>query len=263
MKRIILFFLISTLLLGCTKTQQHEIIPPHTPAQRIMEVPVWFFEPPSGDYMLGMSRLSHLSINMEAAAFENAVVNYCRNRSSFLINKKALRESEILPAGGEAKFQLVVSSHPPMLYETKEKLKKLDHFWFYDMFVGLYGKTRTDTTRLIIVLNEEIDAPNPEWFKNGLRLKDNELFACVRADSHDGILAWNKALDACRLKMAEYIETEVTASIYHINEQEDKLLSLETTRKMGEMQLSRVYMRRYLSSGGPGYCVFLEMRMKL
>ncbi|MCF7918409.1 MAG: hypothetical protein K9N06_00665 [Candidatus Cloacimonetes bacterium] len=261
----LLIIVLILLLTGCAAQEREIVIEEPESRTRIMEIPAWFLELPAGDYVIGISKLSFMNLEMEMAAFQNAVVSYCRNHSSYIVNNQAIRESEILMASGEARFRVIVSSEPQMLQAASEKLVKLDSFWFYDNYIGLYGwaDAAFDKRRLGIEIIEEPDAAEPEWYSAELRRNEDKLTAAAAGISFDAISAWAKAQDAVRIRLAEYLETDVSGSVYHINEMEDRLITLETTKRMGAMNLKRCYMRRYLGSGGPGYTVYLQMEMQL
>ena len=239
--KYLLIVLVIAVMSSCATPQAEVIVEKPQLKVSVLTLPVWFLEPPSGNYVLGISRLSFKNLEMETAAFQNAVVSYCRNHNSYIVNNQALRESEIVMTASTANFRVIVSSEPQKLQEVKEKLEKLDSFWFYDNYVGLYGIKNSviDKRRIELEIVEEADAKDPGWYKDGLEKKEDEILAAGNATSYDAVSAWGKALDSVRVKLAGYMELDVGATVYHINEMEDKLITLETTKRMGAMNLKR------------------------
>lgn len=265
MKKLILLLFIFVLLAGCAGKKKSIETPSKSGKVQTLQVPAWFLEPPEGNYVLGLSKLSIENLEMKTAAFQHGVVQYCRNQSSYIVNKKAMRESEYKFVPGSAGYQIIVNSNPDLLKSVSEKLELLDSFWFFDNYIGLYGMNASsfNNSKVSISFSESFDNKKPEWFKSGLHKKGSQIFVNVRADSYSLDYAWQKAYDAARVKLAAYLETDVSSTVYHINEKEDKLIALETTKKMGRISLNRCYAKRYIGSGGPGYCVFLQIGMEL
>lgn len=265
MKKSLITFLLTFLIIaGCAHKKNLPEEPVIKEKIRTVQVPQWFIDLPSGDYAIGISKLSIRNLEMKTAAFQNAVVQFCRNQSSFIVNKKALRETE-LSLSGNADFQVVVNSNPQLLRTISEELVLIDEFWFYDNYIGLFGLQETEIDKSLIELSYS-DDPNkdiPGWYHYELQKESGIINATVRADSYSLESAWQKALDNARLKLAAFLETDVSSSVYHINEKMDKLITLETTRKMENIQVKRCFVKRYLGSGGPGYAVYIETGMKI
>lgn len=265
MKRCALILIIITILSACSRNREAIEEPQQEVTQSTVQVPIWFLQPPQGDFSIGISKLSVHNLQMKTAALQNAVVQYCRNNSSYIVNKKAFRETDFSTNGGTAEFQLIVNSEPELLHSAAENLKLLDDFWFFDNYIGLYGYNSTDIdTNLVMISFSEIpEGDTPDWFGEDIYLDGANLLTNIRADSHSLEFAWVKAMDLARIELAGWLETGVSSTIYQVNEKIDKLVALETTRKMRNINLKHCYIKRYNGSGGPGYAVFIQAGIKI
>ncbi len=250
-------------LTGCAghgnKTLEENLIP----RGRYMPIPNWFISVPAGDFCFGTAKLTVNDPEVKMSALQNATVNYCKNNNCYVVNKKAIRNTQITPESGTREFQVVVTSDPEQLYKIRDNLQLLDYFWLYDNFIGIYstGNSIIDTSRIEVWINEKNGYYYPEWFKGDLFIEAGQVFTDVACNSHDLFNAWQEALDAGRVSLAGYSKIKVDASVYHINGVRDKLIALETSLKMNNMSIDKIFIRRYLGSGGPGYAVYLRMAL--
>jgi hypothetical protein len=260
MKKLILLILAMGLL-SCAHQQKPEPVTPE-PQGRQIEVPAWFLDFPAGDYCLGIAKLT--LFDAEISARLNATVNYSRNNNCYVVNKKAIRESERTAGSGKAEFKVVVSGDTEQLRAIHEKLQLLDSFWFYDNFIGIYSmqKSAIDSTRQSVWFCEEAGRFLPEWYNDRLISSSDMVTTDVQASSHDLVSAFSEAFEAARISLAGYRNIKVDGKAWHINGLRDRLVSLETLVKLNRMNINKIAVRRYLGSGGPGYQVYLRMGME-
>jgi hypothetical protein len=256
-------FILALLQISCTTNIIEEKNAIKKPVGRYLEIPGWFIDFPKDDYSLGISKLSLDNLEVKTSALQNAAVNYCRNKNSYVVNKEAIRNTEQYYGSGKREFQVVVTSNPQQLHEAAKNLRLTDYFWFYDNFVGLYGfrESAIDTTRFSVWINEENITYRPDWFHEEIMISDNGIYADVWGTSHELIYAWRNALDKGRVKLAGYSQIKVDATIYNSPGMHDKLVSLETSTKIQDMIIDKIYARRYQGSGGAGYEVYVRMTL--
>ncbi|MDP8211285.1 MAG: hypothetical protein RAO94_02920 [Candidatus Stygibacter australis] len=263
MRRLFLILIIIPLLTGCASQPRKAVIP-EAPVGRYLKIPQWFINIPEGDFTFGFAKLTVNKEAMMISALQDATVTYCRNHNCYVVNKRAIRDTQIGAGSGEQEFQVIVSSEPQQLYDIRDRLQLLDYFWFYDNFIGIFslGQTQIDSTRIDIWCEEAYPGSNPEWYIGDLIVEEEQVLCDVHTTSSDLIDAWQKAVDKGRVKLAGYNKIKVDASVWHINNERDKLISLETSLKMNQIEIDKIYFRRYYGSGGPAYSVWLRMSME-
>ncbi len=262
MKNLV-WIIIIIFLTGCAGHGNKKVNENLIPLGRYMPIPNWFLSVPAGDFCFGTAKLTVNDPEVKMSALQNATVNYCKNNNCYVVKKKAIRNTQITPGSGTREFKVVVTSDPAQLHEISDNLKLLDYFWLYDNFIGIYSTSKSiiDTSRTEVWINEKNEIYYPEWFKGDLFIEAEQVFTDVVCNSHDFIDAWQEALDAGRINLAGYSKIRVDASVYYINGVRDKMIALETSLKMNNMSIDKIFVRRYLGSGGPGYTVYLRMAM--
>jgi len=263
MKKYFLVFLIIPLLVSCAGHQK-ELDHPEILKGRYLQIPQWFIDMPEGDFCLGFAKLTVNEEAIRISALQDATVTYSRNHNCYVVNKRAIRDTQINNDSGEQEFQVVVTSEPQQLYDIRDRLQLLDHFWFYDNFIGIYSLDHSlvDSTRVKIWCDESNTRSVPDWYYGDLKVEDKQVYCDVSAISSDLIDAWQKAIDKGRVELAGYNKIKVDASVWHINGERDKLISLETSLKMNQIEIDKVHFRRYYGNGGPGYSAYLRMSIK-
>ena len=263
MRRLFLILIIIPLLTGCASQPRKAVIP-EAPVGRYLKIPQWFINIPEGDFTFGFAKLTVNKEAMMISALQDATVTYCRNHNCYVVNKRAIRDTQIGAGSGEQEFQVIVSSEPQQLYDIRDRLQLLDYFWFYDNFIGIYSLDHSlvDSTRVEIWCDESNTQSVPDWYYGDLKVEDKQVYCDVYAISSELIDAWQKAIDEGRVQLAGYNKIKVDASVWHINDERDKLISLETSLKMNQIEIDKIYFRRYYGSGGPAYSVWLRMSME-
>jgi len=236
----------------------------NAPQGRYLQVPRWFLSIPDGDFCLGFAKLTINDTAVKTSALQDATVTYCRNHNCYVVNKRAMRDTQINNGSGKQEFQVLVTSEPQQLYDIRDNLQLLDSFWFYDNFIGIYSinHSQVDTTRVETWCDEANTKNKPDWYTGELIINENQVYSDVFAGSSDLIDAWQKAIDKGRVELAGYNKIRVDASVWHINGKRDKMIALETSLKMNRIDFDKLSLKRYQGSGGPGYFVHLRMSME-
>ncbi|MCF7911029.1 MAG: hypothetical protein K9M99_00750 [Candidatus Cloacimonetes bacterium] len=259
-----LLWLVIMILLISSCAQHCKSQSPAAKAQgRYIKVPRWFTSMPQGDFCLGFAKLTVNEAAVKISALQDATVSYCRDHNCYVVNKRAIRDTQINNGSGEQEFQVLVTSEPQQLYDIRDNLQLLDYFWFYDNFIGIYSlnHSQIDTTRVDVWCDEANTKKSPEWYTADLTITEDQVYSDVYASSSDLIDAWQRAVDNGRVKLASYNKIKVDASVWHINGERDKMIALETSYKMNRININKLFLKRYQGPGGPGYSVHLRMSM--
>ncbi|MBN1327613.1 MAG: hypothetical protein JW996_06660 [Candidatus Cloacimonetes bacterium] len=252
MKKIIPILLL--VILGCAPEKQHYKKDNYIHKFEVVALPQWIYEiPPGGDFVIGVSQKSFARDDMIDAAKQFAAVIKSRNSGSYNITKYASSNEEVRT------FTLNVSSSPEETHRIYNSLELIDEAAFYDFFIALFG---TPESAMAENYKTKIIRNYPDWFpENSLIIQENSILSYASASSSNLVSAWERAAEIARLELAKYLEKQVTGGIISTDEEIDKLIILETNRKLINMDITRSFIFSELNDALLSYKVYLEMRM--
>ncbi len=255
---LILFFFV----IGCSAPNYYEYYEKESVHKIEMEkLPEWVYNlPVEGDYVVGISKKSFEKEKMIESAKQMAAVSKSRNTGSFAIEKFASKDSEDILKEGKVKFRLNVSSSPKEIENIFDNLNLVDETFFFDYYLGLFSTKRNDVED---VYKKKYISNQPEWFSGEkIKIEEKIIFSYSFASSYDLIIAWEKAAEQTRLAIANYLEKEVQGIVESTNENIEKIIALETAKKIEKMEIIRSFIISEMKDSLLSYKVFLEMKME-
>lgn len=255
-----LFLILSLLLLiSCQTAQLEEIEQPLN--KRVTGLnPLWLYELPVGsDYIIGISQCNHDTLTVENAAREMASVMKSRNTGSYTIQKFSQTDAENIQKSGNASFNLNVGT-PEEAKENFKKLHIIDSHKLNHYFIGLYSIA---TSEIEDKYKKKEIRSFPKWYQEN-KIEDNSGYLTTWASdgSYDLITAWEKAAEVARYQIADYLEKDVSAGLFSNNEDITKKISIETTRKLANLEITRSYIVTEKYDTLYSYKIYLEMKMR-
>ena len=260
MKKIFFYFTAFVLVFGCASSDYFYY--ERSPVHKIVgePLPEWVYKLPEGNFVIGISRKTADKEEMIDAAKQMAAVIMSRNKASFTVDKSAYRNSEDIMKSGKAQLKINVSFSPKETEKIYSELKMADQTFYFNYFIALFSTSE-------ITLNDDYKKknylPEPSWLaENKITKENHKLKTYVSATSSDLIIAWEKAAEKARLQIADYLEKNVEGLVKSKNEEIEKLITLETNKIIGNLRISRSYIRTEMKDSLIGYTVYLEMEMK-
>ncbi|HHE38440.1 MAG TPA: hypothetical protein ENL20_07680 [Candidatus Cloacimonetes bacterium] len=262
MQKLINLILILFFMIGCSTHRSYEYYEKESIHKiEMQKLPEWiYYLPAEGDYIVGISKKSFEKEKMVESAKQMAAVSKSRNKGSFAIEKYASKDSEYILKEGKVKFRLNVSSSPQEIEKIFDTLNLVDETFFFDYYIGLFSTKRNDIEN---VHKKKYIANQPEWFsEEKIKIEGNTIFSYSSTSSYDLIVAWEKASEQTRLEIANYLEKEVQGMVESTNENIEKIIALETAKKIENMTITRSYIISEMKNSLLSYKVFLEMKME-
>lgn len=257
---LIILIVLIILLNACAPQKQHYKKESFIHKIESGNLPTWVYElPVPGDYVVGIAQRSFDPEKTIADAREMATVIKCRNTGSYAIERFASAESSDIIKDGNVVFKLNVCSDPEEMQQIYEDLILVDEEHYYDFYIALFS--RTDST----VANKyktRIIANFPSWFEDR-KIIDNEdtIITYARDSSSDLATAWERCAESARQQLAKYLEKDVLGGIYSLNDDVQKKINIETTRKLFRMEISRCFIQSEMKDALYSYKVYMEMTM--
>jgi len=258
MKQIILFIII-LLLISCSS----EIVLVKQPALKKMGIeplPCWVYElPAESDYIIGVSARSFDHDSMFDAARQMAAVMKSRNKGSFTIDRFSISSGSNILREGKAVFQLNVAE-PNETLRIYESLNLIDETYLYDHYIALFSETELSIPESFCqkkIINF------PDWYsKDEIIIEDEYLLSHAQDGSYNLVTAWEKTAEKARYELAKYLEKEVKSIVLSQNENIEKNIAVESTKKLVNLEITRTFiiMKNYDSL--ISYQVYLEIKMK-
>ena len=247
------------ILLGCaSQTEFEEVKMIHK--IEYPQLPGWVYELPTGDYVIGIARKSFDEGEMKDAAKQMAAVMKSRNEASYSIEKFASITTEDLLRDGKAEFRLNVSASPETTHNIYETLKMVDEVFFFDYYLALFSLQNDNVAEKY---KKKFVANLPDWYeRNKIAVENSHIISYASGSSSNLISAWESSAEIARLEIAKYIEKDVQSALISIDEEMEKSLALETTKKLIEMKIRRCFISSELHDNLRSYKVFMEMVME-
>jgi len=261
MKRIFFGAFCLLLLAGCITHQgsykeKNELA---LKQMKTMPLPRWMYQRPTGNYVIGLSHKTKNPAAMQDAAKQSAAVNLSRNTDAIAIVNTATANSSQMLSSGSVHFNLVVSASPQLLKQKFTALNLVDECTYYENYIGLYSTTATSVGEQ---WTAETTQPRPSWADDlGLKLTDTQVISRAFGRSSDMILAWDKAMDAARQNIAQYLEKEVMGGVISTGTKVEKKISVETRIRVGKMCVSRSHVEAQIANSLLSYFVYVEVVM--
>jgi hypothetical protein len=247
------------ILLGCaSQTEFEEVKMIHKIEYPFF--PGWVYELPAGDYVIGMARKSFDEDEMKDAAKQMAAVMKSRNEASYSIEKFASTTTEDLLRDGKAEFYLNVSASPETTRRIYESLQVVDEEFFFDYYLALFSIQNDNVAEKY---KKRFVTNFPDWYeRNKIVVENVHIVSYASGSSSHLINAWESAAENARLEIAKYLEKDVQTALISIDEEMEKSLALETTKKLIEMKIRRCFISSELHDNLRSYKVFMEMVIK-
>lgn len=223
-------------------------------------LPCWLYQlPEEGDYVVGIAPRNFDKESMQDAARQMAAVMHSRNAGSFTINKFARTSGSDRYKEGTGRFRLNVAE-PETTQKIYERLNLIDETYLYDNYIALFSLV----TKEIAESYCKKQVQNfPGWFKkDDIILSDDAIFSHSFESSHDLTTAWEKAAEKARLQLAKYLEKDVQSYVLSRDENIEKQIAIESSRKLLNMNISRSFILMKNFDSLISYEVYLEMRME-
>ena len=258
MKKIF-FLLILVFIMSCS-SEISFMERPSIKKIKVEPLPCWAYElPVKGDYIIGISARNFDNDSMIDAARQMAAVMKSRNKGSFTIDRLALSSGSDIIKEGKAKFQLNVAE-PDETLKIYNSLTLIDETYLYDHYIALFSETRTSIPESFCQKKIE---NLPEWYsKDEVIIEDEHILSYAQEGSYNLVMAWEKTAEKARYEIAKYLEKDVQGKVISKNENIDKNIAIESTKKLVNIEITRsfIIMRNYDSL--ISYQVYLELRMK-
>ncbi len=257
-----LIFILLFFVIGCSTHQSYEYYEKESVHKiKMRKLPEWVYNLPiEGDYVVGISKKSFEKEDMIESAKQMAAVSKSRNTGSFAIEKFVSKDAEDILKERKVKFRLNVSSSPREIENIFDRLNLVDETFFFDYFIGLFSTKRNDVED---VHKKKYISNQPEWFsEEKIKIEENKILSYSSASSYDLIIAWEKASEKTRLAIANYLEKEVQGKVESTNENIEKIIALETAKKIEKMKITKSFIVSEMKDSLLSYKVFLEMKME-
>ncbi|MBC8384625.1 MAG: hypothetical protein H8E57_03790 [Candidatus Cloacimonetes bacterium] len=261
MIKLIFVFVTLMIFFGCSTPGKYAYYEREAIHKVEMEkLPEWFYNlPMNGDFVVGISKKSYQKEEMIDSAKQMAAITKSRNQGTFAIEKFASKDTEDILKDGEALFRLNVSSSPEEIRKIFDSLKLTDEASFFDYYIALFSSNKDLNDRF----KQKYISNLPDWTtEKGVKIEDNFLLSFSKGSSYDLISAWEKAAEKARLELANYLEKEVLGMVENRNENIEKLISLETSKKISKMQITKCFVISEMKDSLLSYKVFIEMKME-
>lgn len=262
MRKCVLWIACVLLLAGCINKQvdYKEKNKNALQGMQTRPLPRWMYQRPADHYIVGMSHKSQDIDAMELAARQSAAVAYGRNTESIAIVNSATAQSSNVLSSGNAQFNLVVTASPELLRQKCDQLQLVDECTFYENYIGLYSPVSSSIGDDWKQLTTQ---PTPEWADNlGLEVSKTHVTARAFGRSSDLQLAWDKAMDAARQEIAQYLEKEVLGGVLSQNENVQTKVAVETRIKVGRMHVNKSHVEARIANSLLSYLVYIELVME-
>lgn len=258
MNRLLLLTVLFVLLGCASHTEFEEVKMIHK--IEYPQLPGWVYELPAGEYVIGIARKSFDEVDMKDAARQMAAVMKSRNEASYSIEKFASTTTEDLLRDGKAEFYLNVSASPETTRSLYESLQVVDEVFFFDYYLALFSLQNDLVEKKY---KNRFVANFPDWYeRNRITVENINIISYASGSSSHLISAWESAAEIARLEIAKYIEKDVQSALISIDEEMEKLLALETTKKLIEMKIRRCFISSELHDNLRSYKVFMEIVME-
>jgi len=258
MNKLLLVTVLFTLLGCASQTEFEEVKMIHKIEYPFL--PGWVHELPAGDFVIGIARKSFDEDEMKDAAKQMAAVMKSRNEASYSIEKFASTTTEDLLLDGKAEFYLNVSASPKTTRRIYESLQVVDEEFFFDYYLALFSPQNSFIEEK---LKKRFVANFPSWYeKNKISVESSQIISHASGSSFNLVNAWETAAENARLEIAKYLEKDVQTALISIDEEMEKTLALETTKKLIKMKIRRCFISSELHDNLRSYKVFMEMIME-
>ncbi len=258
-KTALLLIVIMLLVINCSTSSRHYKKDSFIHKYESLALPAWIYDSQGQDFVVGISRKSYNLEDMEDAAKQMAAVMKCRNEGSYTIEKYATTESEKLMGSGKVVFKLNVCADPEDMKRIYENLELIDQTEICGFFLGLYtigGKNIENNYRKKSVQKF------PDWFsEEKLIANDDVIYAYQTESSSDLETAWIRAAENARQELAKYLEKDVMGRITSIDDEFEKDIIIESTKKLVNMEITRSYIQSELKDALYSFKVYLELKM--
>jgi hypothetical protein len=258
MNKLLLMTLLFVLLGCASQTEFEEIKMIHKIEYPLL--PGWVYELPAGEYVIGIAQKSFDEDEMKDAAKQMAAVMKSRNEASYSIEKFASTTTEDLLRDGKAEFRLNVSASPETTQNIYETLKMVDEVFFFDYYLALFSFQNDSVAEKY---KNRFVANFPDWYeKDDIKVDSLKIISHTSGSSSHLIIAWEHAAQNARLEIAKYIEKDVRSALISTDEEIEKKIAVETSKKLIRMEITRSFISSELHDNLHSYKVFLEMVME-
>lgn len=223
-------------------------------------LPCWLYQlPAEADYVVGIATRNFDQEAMLDAAKQMAAVMHSRNAGSFTITKFARTSGSDRLKEGKVRFQLNVAE-PETTQKIYENLNLIDETFLYDNYIALFS---IENTQIDESYCKKQVQNFPEWFKkDNIIINEDAILSHSYESSHNLTLAWEKAAEKARLQLAEYLEKDVQSYVLSRNENIEKQIAIESSRKLLNMNISRSFIVMKNFDSLISYEVYLELNME-
>lgn len=246
-------------LLGCaSQTEFEEVKMIHKIEYPFL--PGWVYELPAGEYVIGIAKKSFDENEMKDAAKQMAAVMKSRNEASYSIEKFASTTTEDLLRDGKAEFRLNVSASPETTQNIYETLKMVDEVFFFDYYLTLFSLQNDSVAEKH---KNRFVTSFPDWYeKDKITVESSQIISHASGSSFNLVNAWETSAENARMEIAKYLEKDVQTALISVDEEMEKLLALETTKKLIEMKIKKCFISSELHDNLRSYKVLMEMVME-
>jgi hypothetical protein len=262
MRKTALWILCVLLLAGCINKQVDYKEKNKNALQGMQSRPLprWMYQRPADHYIVGMSRKSKDVDATKLAAKQSAAVAYGRNTESIAIVNSASAQSSNMLSSGNSQFNLVVTASPELLRKKCDQLQLVDECTYYENYIALFSPK---TSSIGDEWKQPQIQPKPAWTDQlGLEISKTQVTSRAFGRSSDLQLAWDKAVDAARQEIAQYLEKEVLGGVLSRNDDVQTKVAVETRIKVGQMHVSRSHVETHIANSLLSYLVHVEVVME-
>ena len=259
MYKLLLLLLIISFSLGCA-SQKPIFKETIFHKMEYIQVPLWAYSPPAqSDYVIGISTKSFDEEAMRDAARQMAAVMKSRNTGSYTIEKFAMTTTSNIIKDGKSVFKLNVGS-PEEAERIYNSLHLVDEAYLYDFYLGLFSESQTEIAESY---KEKRIFNFPDWYKKDQIIDEGNIIISYASDrSYNLVTAWEKTAEKARFGLAKYLEKDIQGALISKDEEIDKRIAIESTRKLAKMHIKRSFIVTEIYDSLIGYKVYLEMEMK-
>ncbi|MCK4653434.1 MAG: hypothetical protein KAU01_03215, partial [Candidatus Cloacimonetes bacterium] len=142
------------------------------------------------------------------------------------------------------------------IYET---LQLVDEAFLYDFYIALFSEIKTN---IPASYRKKYVSNFPQWYEGDkIVVESDKIIGYTSSSSSNLVSAWENAAENARLEIAKYLEKEVQSALISKDEEIEKSIVLETSKKLIKMNITRSFVSSELRDNLRSYKVYLELVM--